>query len=176
MAENQFLRARRPRRQRSEGFAKGFLGFVVVVALAEVELVSAFAKDVGADGQFGAAMFAGPSFHRVEEQRTGAEAALTIGNDEAVEFGARADFDEMVHADMRPADDAGRGRFRDKKSVLRTTFEFAKAFGNFGRRRGVTELAGEIGEARSVGRTGTADFHGGIGSGRHGFFLAGSER
>lgn len=130
----------------------------MIVALAEIELVRAFAQDIGADGQLRTAMPGGPGFDSVEERSTSTEAAVAVADDESVEFGARADFNEMVHADMRPADNASVGRFGDKQDVLRTAFQLAKAFGDFGGCGGIAELARELGETRSVGRAGAANF------------------
>jgi len=67
--------------------------------------MGAIADDVGADGHPGAFFLTSPRLSSVQKFCTGAEAALAVGNDQAVYFGAKGDFEERRDADMNPSDD-----------------------------------------------------------------------
>jgi len=134
-----------------EGLAKGFLGFVVLVVVTLVEGVGAVADYVGADAHVFAAVLAGPIFGSLQKGPARALAADFFVDNEAIDFGARRDFDERHAADVDPADYAGGFFFRDKASGFPFAKEELEATSHFERADGIAELRGEFREADGVG-------------------------
>jgi hypothetical protein len=94
------------------------LRFVVLVGVALVEFVGAFANHVGAHVHALAAALPGPFFSSGQELRARAEAALRFIDDETVHFGAKIGFQERPDADVEPANDASAGILCDENGMV----------------------------------------------------------
>src|SRR5271170_1734818 len=136
-----------------KGLAEGFLGFVVFVVVAFVEGVGAVADYVGADAHGFAAVPASPVFGGLQEAPAGALAADFFVDDQAVDFGARRDFDERQGADVDPAHYTGGFFFGDETSGFFLAKDELEATGHFARIYWIAELCGELREAWCVGCT-----------------------
>ena len=110
------------------------------IALALVEGVSTVADDIGPDGHSLAFFAAGPNFSGVEEFCTGAQAAVTFRDDEAIYFGAAGNFKKRRDTDVDPADDRF-FKLGNKDSVSTRRLDPTEALSHFLHRGGVAEFA-----------------------------------
>jgi len=121
--------------------------------------MGAIADDVGADGHPGAFFLTSPRLSSVQKFCTGAEAALAVGNDQAVYFGAKGDFEERRDADMNPSDDVS-FEFRYEDGVRAWRFDAGETMPHFFCGSWVAKFAAELGESRHIRGSGGPDFHG----------------
>src|SRR5690349_9783265 len=83
---------------------------------------------------------------------------MAFGNDEAVYLRASSDFEEMVDADMEPANDASFGSFGDEQGVALGRCQFTHSAGDLARSGGITELAAQVSETRGIGGFSATNF------------------
>jgi hypothetical protein len=122
-----------------------------------VELMGTFADHVGTDGHALAAALSCPGFRRFDQLSSGSEAAVGFRNDEAVDFGAGSDIDQMSDADMNPANDACFWRIGDKQGVLRGREEAFHSFENVRGGGRITKLRAQLRNASGVCTAGAAN-------------------
>ena len=108
--------------------------------MALVEGVSAVADDIGPDGHSVAFFAACPNFRGIEESCTSAEAAVAFGDEQAVYFGAAANFEKRRDTDVDPADDRF-FKLRNKDSVPSCGLDLTETLSHFLHRRGIAKLA-----------------------------------
>src|SRR2546430_6272433 len=132
-------------------FAKRFLCFVVLVAVAFVELVCALANHVRAYGHPLAAMFARPIFRGGQQQRACSQAALAFRDNQAIYFRPDFRFEKGLLAHVRPADHSIFRRVRHEYRMLRCGLDSRQPLAHLRRRRRISELAGKHRDSRRVG-------------------------
>lgn len=104
-------------------------------------------------------MFARPILGGFDEPRARTEAALALGDDEAIQFRARADFKKVVDADVSPADNPCIRRFRHKQRVLRGGLQCVESFCDLRTRRRITKLAVQLRQLRCVADSRATNFY-----------------
>src|SRR5260370_21619611 len=101
-----------------EWFAEGLLRFVMLVALALVELVGALANHVRAHVHGATAASARPLFSSFEQLGAGAQAAGGFRDDQAIDLGPHIALQQIRNAHMDPAHYVRAWSFGDEHCVV----------------------------------------------------------
>lgn len=128
----------------SEGFPEGLLRLVVLVSLPFIEFMGSLAKHVRPHRHPRAPLFASPILDRIKQFGSDSQIPLALGHDQPVQFGSRPNFDEVIDAYMRPANNSRDGRFRDKKRVPRSRSQPAHPLLDFRGCDRIPKLAAEL--------------------------------
>src|SRR5437016_7466075 len=154
MIQGSYWRSRSSKLQR---FAKRFLRFVMLVAIAFVKSVCALANHVRADGHPLAAMRARPIFGSGLQQRACSQAALAFLDNQAIYFRPDFRFEKGLLAHVRPADHSIFRRVRHEYRVLRGRLDSRQPLAHLRRPRRIPQLAGKNRDPRRVGTLGSPD-------------------
>src|SRR5215470_1205397 len=140
-------------------FVKGFLRFVVFVAVAQIKSMRTVADNVGADRHAVAALGFGPFFGGLQKLCAGSAAALPFSDDQSIHFSAQRNLEQRSDADVNPANNPTLGSLSNQDAAKTwMADQVSKARGHSFRRRWITQLSAEFGNDASIREAGPANY------------------